>query len=124
LDLSQPVSLDARDTAAAIVLEVAEADIRKQMDMLYRRDRWMALSFIGLLVVVLPFILVALWDVTPDTGSRVVLIVAGGILAAYNVASIVKMVRNYRRDRDFIYRRDVVHLAELRLARRAGRAGR
>lgn len=124
MDLSQPVSLDGRDAAAAVVLEAAEGDVRQQMDALYHRDRWMALSFVVLLIVVLPFILVAVWDVAPGNGARAILVVAGSVLAAYNVASMVKLVQNYRRDRDFIYRRDVVHMRELDAARRTRRAGR
>jgi hypothetical protein len=33
------------------------------------------------------------------------------------------LVRNYRRDKDFIYRRDVAHLRELRTARRLEKTG-
>jgi hypothetical protein len=43
------------------------------------------------------------------------------VLLIYNVASMMALVRNYRRDRDFIYRRDVAHLRELRVARRAAK---
>ena len=100
-----------------------EAGVLRQMDGLYRRDRWMALSFVGALVVVLPFIMIALWNVVPSGGARLVLILAGAVVATYNIASMVKLVQNYQRDRDFIYRRDVAHLRELRAARRLRRAG-
>jgi hypothetical protein len=117
------VSSDGHHAAAA-VLEVDEGHVRRQMDMLYHRDRWMALTFIVLLALVQPFIFVAMWSVAPGNGTRAVLIVAGSVLVAYNVASMVKLVRNYHRDRDFIYRRDVIHMAELRAARQARRAAR
>jgi hypothetical protein len=31
---------------------------------------------------------------------------------------MLALVRNYQRDKDFIYRRDVAHLRELKVARR------
>ena len=44
-------------------------------------------------------------------------------MLVYNIASMLALVENYRRDRDFIYRRDVAHLRE-RAALRAARSGR
>jgi hypothetical protein len=101
-----------------------EAGVLRQMDGMFVRDRWMALSFVAALVIVLPFIVIALWNVIPSGGARVVLILAGAVVATYNVASMIKLVQNYQRDRDFIYRRDVAHLRELRAARRLRRAER
>jgi len=51
---------------------------------------------------------------------RVVLVVSCAIVLIYNVASMLALIRNYRRDRDFIYRRDVAHLRE-RAALRAAK---
>jgi hypothetical protein len=90
------------------------------MDAMYRRDRAMAIAFVAGLLVVLPFILVAMWDLMPDTATRVVLVASALVLAVYNCASMLVLVRNYSADRDFIYRRDVAHLRLLRAARKAG----
>jgi hypothetical protein len=99
-----------------------DAEVRRQMDGMYQRDRWMAMGFVIALMIVLPFMVIALWNVVPSGGARLVLILAGAVVATYNVASMLKMIQNYRRDRDFIYRRDVAHLRELRVARRLRRA--
>jgi hypothetical protein len=96
-----------------------DADVQRQMARLYELDRRMAAAFVVALLVTLPFVVIAVWNVISDAKARVVLVAAAGVLATYNVASMTKLVANYRRDRDFIYRRDVLHLRELRAARRA-----
>lgn len=97
-----------------------EAGVRRQMDSLYVRDRWMSLAFVVALLVVLPFIVISMWSIAAP-GTRAVLIAAAAVVAVYNVASMLKLVRTYHEDRDFIYRRDVAHLRELRAARRLQR---
>jgi predicted phage tail protein len=122
------VSLDpdlehAAITAGEEVLQPHDAEtersVRRQMDTMYGRDRGMAIAMVVALLIVLPFVYIALWDNMPGTGTRIVLAAAGLVLLVYNVASMLALVRNYQRDKDFIYRRDVAHLRELRVARRA-----
>ncbi len=98
--------------------EAAEASVVAQMNSLYKRDLAMATAFVVALVVVLPFLVIALWSVMPSAATKVVVIVFVVLLLVYNVTSMVYLVRNYRRDKNFIYRRDVAHLRELRVARR------
>lgn len=97
-----------------------EEGVVREMDAMYRRDRAMAIAFVVALLIVLPFIIVAMWDLMPDTGTRIVLIGSALVLAIYNCASMLVLVRNYDADRDFIYRRDVAHLRLIRAARKAG----
>jgi hypothetical protein len=98
--------------------EAAEASVVAQMNALYKRDLAMATAFVVALLVVLPFLVMALWSVMPSAATKVVVIVFVFLLLVYNVTSMVYLVRNYRRDKNFIYRRDVAHLRELRVARR------
>jgi uncharacterized membrane protein len=98
--------------------EAAEASVLAQMESLYKRDLAMAVAFVVGLLVVLPFLVIVLWSVMPDTATKVVVVVFVLFLLVYNVASMLYLVRNYRRDKNFIYRRDVAHLRELRVARR------
>jgi hypothetical protein len=98
-----------------------ERSIQAQMDTLYLRDRGMAVTSVIGLLIVLPFIFIALLNDMPNTGTKLVLLVSGLVLLVYNVASMLALVRNYRRDKDFIYRRDVAHLRELAVARRAAK---
>jgi hypothetical protein len=97
-----------------------EEGVLREMDAMYRRDRAMAISFVVALLVVLPFIIVAMWGHMPDTATKLVLIGSALVLAIYNCASMLALVRNYSTDRDFIYRRDVAHLRLLRAARKGG----
>jgi len=98
-----------------------EEGVRRDMKAMFQRDRWMAWVCMVLLLIVLPFVYVALWSNMPSAATRVVLGASGVVLLVYNLASMLALVRNYRRDRDFIYRRDVAHLRELRVARRAAK---
>ena len=95
-----------------------ERAVQVQMDTLYRRDRWMAITSVVAMLIVLPYTYIALLDNMPGTGTKVVLAAACLVLLVYNVASMLALVRNYQRDKDFIYRRDVAHLSELATARR------
>lgn len=101
--------------------QATEESVRREMRAMFLRDRWMAIACVVVLLIVLPFVYIALWNDMPDHATRIVLGVACAVLLIYNVASMMALVRNYRRDRDFIYRRDVAHLRELRVARRAAR---
>jgi archaellum biogenesis protein FlaJ (TadC family) len=98
-----------------------ERAVQEQMDTMYQRDRWMAIASVVAMLVVLPFVYIALLDNMPGTGTKVVLAASCVVLLVYNVASMLALVRNYRRDKDFIYRRDVAHLSELAVARRAAK---
>lgn len=126
-DPGRPPGPEIADEAVAAAVEVlrpedreTEAHVQRQMDGMYRKDRWTAIAFIAALLIVLPFIVIALWSHMPDTATKVVLIGAALVLAIYNCASMLVLVRNYSADRDFIYRRDVAHLELLRAARKAG----
>ena len=95
-----------------------ERAVQVQMDTLYKRDRWMAITSVVAMLIVLPYTYIALLDNMPGTGTKVVLAAACLVLLVYNVASMLALVRNYQRDKDFIYRRDVAHLSALATARR------
>jgi archaellum biogenesis protein FlaJ (TadC family) len=101
--------------------EATEASVQRQMDSLYTVDRWTAIAYVIALLVVLPFIVVAMWDFMPSTEVKVVLIGSALVLALYNCASMLALIRNYSDDRDFIYRRDVAHQRLAKAARKAGR---
>ena len=98
-----------------------EQAVQDQMDTMFQRDRWMAIVSVVAMLVVLPFTYFAVLDNMPGAGVKVVLAVSCVVLLVYNVASMLALVRNYRRDKDFIYRRDVAHLSELATARRAAK---
>jgi hypothetical protein len=108
--------MDAAIAAGEEVLHphdrASEAEVEHQIDAMFTRDRLMAIGFVVALLVVVPFVLVVVWQHAPSTGVRVVLLVSGLVVLVYNVASMVALVVGFRRDRDFVYRRDVAHLRE------------
>jgi hypothetical protein len=101
--------------------QAAERSVQEQMDTMYQRDRWMAIGWVVALLIILPFVYIALLQHMPGTGVKVVLAGSMLVLLIYNVASMLALVRNYKRDKDFIYRRDVAHLRELAVAREAAK---
>lgn len=103
--------------------DAEEQSVLDQMNQLYRRDLAMAGAFVLGLLIVLPFVVIAVWSVMPGPGTKSLLVVAALVLLVYNIASMLYLVRNYQRDKDFIYRRDVAHLRELRTARRLEKSG-
>jgi uncharacterized membrane protein len=98
-----------------------ERAVQRQMERMFQRDRWMAIISVVAMLIVLPYVYFALLDNMPGNGTKIVLAASGVVLLVYNVASMLALVRNYRRDKDFIYRRDVAHLTELATARRAAK---
>lgn len=115
-----PEAIEAATEALRPQDRETEEGVLREMDAMYRRDRWMAIAFVVALLIVLPFILIAMWDLMPDTATKVALVGSALVLAVYNCASMLALVRNYSADRDFIYRRDIAHLRLLRAARKGG----
>ena len=113
------VAFEAAEEALHPHSSASEALVQTQIEALHKRDQQMAIGFLVLMLIALPFVIFAVWSVLPNDTAKVVVILAGVVLAIYNGASISMLLRNYRRDRDFIYRPDVAHLNELRAARRA-----
>jgi hypothetical protein len=121
---------DAESAAIAAGEEVlhphdraTEESVREQMQSMFARDRLMAIGFVTAVLIIVPFVLIAVWGDIPSTGIKVVLVVACAVILSYNAAAIAALVSGFRRDRDFVYRRDVAHLRE-RDALRASRSGR
>src|SRR3954465_787110 len=72
-----------------------EEEVRAQMATMFSRDRLMAVAFVVAMLIVLPFVLIAIWDDVPSGGVKVVLIASCAVVLVYNVASILALVRNY-----------------------------
>ncbi|HEX3847096.1 MAG TPA: hypothetical protein VHV81_06910 [Steroidobacteraceae bacterium] len=83
---------------------------------MYRRDRWIALLLVGVLIVTLAIVFFAIGRLA-TVGVRAALAVAGALLVIFNAGSIRAMLKHNREDRTFIYTLDIKHLDEHRLAR-------
>lgn len=73
----------------------------------HRRDVLVAWTFVGGLWFAILFVLWATWGLAPSGGARVLLVLGGVVLLAFNTAAILAMLAHYREDRDFIYGLDL-----------------
>ena len=93
------------------------SDLNQRIEAMHRRDVQIAWTFvIGLWLSVI-FVALATWNLAPNGGARLLLLIAGAIVLLFNTAAIMAMLRHYREDRDFMYGLDIKFLDEARAAR-------
>jgi len=85
-----------------------------RIDSMHRRDVGIAWAFVIGLWFAIMFVLWATWGLAPSGAARIVLLVGGLALLAFNTAAIVAMLAHYREDRDFIYGLDLKFLDALK----------
>jgi hypothetical protein len=90
------------------------SDLNQRIEAMYRGDVRGAWAFIAVLWIVVLFVLFMSWPHIPDTGVRIVVLVAAAAVLIFNTASIAAMVKNYAADKDFIYGLDIKMLDESR----------
>lgn len=90
------------------------SDLDQRIEAMYRSDVRGAWSFVTALWVVVLFVLIMSWPHIPDSGVRIVVLIAAAAVLIFNTASIMAMVRNYAADKDFIYGLDIKMLDEAR----------
>ena len=88
------------------------ADLNQRIESMYRADVRGAWIFVALLWIVILFVLIMSWPHIPDTGVRVVSLLAAVAVLIFNTASIAAMVKNYAADKNFIYGLDIKMLDE------------
>ena len=88
------------------------ADLNQRIESMYRADVRGAWTFVALLWIVILFVLFMSWPHIPDTGVRVVSLLAAVAVLIFNTASIAAMVKNYAADKNFIYGLDIKMLDE------------
>lgn len=86
------------------------ASIESRIEAMARRDKITAVIFTVAMWVVLLFTYFAVRPVAPTLEVSLALLAAMLVLGIFNTASIVAMIRCYARDKDFIYREDIVNL--------------
>jgi hypothetical protein len=93
------------------------SDLNQRIEAMYQGDRRGAWLFVLALWVTIIFVLVMSWPYIPDTGVRVVVLIAAVVLLIFNTASVGAMLRHYAEDKKFIYSLDIKHLDEMRKGR-------
>ena len=90
------------------------SDLNQRIESMYRGDVRGAWTFIVVLWIVVLFVLFMSWPHIPDSGVRIVVLLAAAAVLIFNTASIAAMVKNYSVDKDFIYGLDIKMLDESR----------
>jgi hypothetical protein len=93
------------------------SDLNQRIEAMYQADRRGAWLFVLALWATIIFVLVMSWPYIPDTGVRVVVLIAAVLLLIFNTASVGAMLRHYAEDKKFIYSLDIQHLDEMRKGR-------
>jgi hypothetical protein len=92
------------------------SDLNKRIERMFFRDSLAAAAFVIALWLVIGFVFL---QVSPLAGGTIsaVLLAAAGLVAVFNTASIVAMIRHYRHEKARIYGLDIEHLDALREVR-------
>jgi hypothetical protein len=90
-------------------------DLNGRIERMFLRDRLAAGAFVIVLWLVIGFVFL---QISPLAGRAIsaVLFAAAGLVAVFNTASIVAMIRHYRHEKARIYGLDIEHLDALREA--------
>ncbi len=90
------------------------SDLNQRIEAMYQGDKRGAWLLVALLWIVILFVLFMSWPYIPDTGVKIVVLVAAAAVLIFNTASIAAMVKHYEEDKEFIYGLDIKHLDESR----------
>ena len=90
------------------------SDLNQRVEAMYRGDVRGAWAFVVVLWIVVLFVLFMSWPHIPDSGVRIVVLLAAAAVLIFNTAAILAMLRHYREDRDFMYGIDIKFLDEAR----------
>ncbi len=88
------------------------SDLNQRIEAMYRSDVRGAWTLVAFLWIAVLFVLIMSWPHIPDSGVRIVALLAAAAVLIFNTASIAAMVKNYAEDKHFIYGLDIKHLDE------------
>jgi hypothetical protein len=100
----------------------ASESMESRIDAMASRDKIIAVVFTVTMWVVLLFTYFAVRPSVPSSAVSVALILSLLVLGVFNTASMVAMIRSYSKDKDFIYREDILNLDRNRRQKEAHRA--
>jgi hypothetical protein len=106
--------LAAAGTNASSAGGTLMSDLDQRIEAMYRSDVRGAWAFVAALWVAVLFVLFMSWPHIPDSGVRIVVLLAAAAVLIFNTASIAAMVKNYAADKHFIYGLDIKMLDEAR----------
>ena len=90
-----------------------DKDMATRIEAMFKQDRLWAVGFVILLWLSYAFVFFAVDTVNDNSGIKLALMIAGGLVLLYNTASIAAMIRHYAEDKEDIYTIDIRHLDEM-----------
>lgn len=93
-----------------------QESMKVRINKMYRGDIMFAWGFVIALWCSVIFVFFTIDEGITDSTLSTVLMIAGALVLLFNTASILAMVRQYSREKDFIYGLDIRHLDEMRAA--------
>jgi hypothetical protein len=102
----------------------ATGSIGTRIDTMASQDRMIAVGFTVAMWVVLLFTYFAVRPSVPSAAVSVAMILSLLVLGIFNTASMVALIRSYSKDKEFIYREDILNLDRNRRQREVRRAER
>ena len=102
----------------------ASESMGSRIDSMARRDQIVSAAFTVAMWVVLLFTYFAVRPSVPSAGVSVALLVSLVVLGIFNTASMIAMLSSYAKDKNFIYREDILNLDRNRRQRAGGSAER
>ncbi len=86
------------------------SDLNQRIEAMYQSDKRGAWLLVALLWIAILFVLFMSWPYIPNTGVKIVSLLAAAAVLVFNTASIGAMVKHYEEDKEFIYGLDIKHL--------------
>lgn len=105
-----------------LLTEQIDAGTRRAVNRMLFRDTVMTLGFLALLWTSYAIVSIAIRPIIVIPAVYALFLVCIVLVTIYNTVSLLAMVRNMRRDRLFIYVRDILNLRDAR--RRAAQGGK
>jgi hypothetical protein len=87
-------------------------ELNQRIEAMHKRDVLVAWTFVVGLWFAVIFVAIATWNLAPNGGARMLLLLGGATVLVFNTAAILAMLRHYREDRDFMYSLDIKFLDE------------
>jgi hypothetical protein len=84
-------------------------ELKERIESLYRSDVRGSVVLVVLLWATVLFVLIMTWPYIPDSGVKLVVLLAAAAVLIFNTAAILAMVNHYRSDKEFIYGLDIKH---------------
>jgi hypothetical protein len=83
------------------------SDMQQRIEALYRSDVRGSVLLIVCLWATILFVLLMTWAYIPDSGIKLVVVIAAAAVLIFNTAAILAMLNHYKEDKDFIYGLDI-----------------